>query len=254
MNSLLDSKHLDGVLRVLEDCQTAPNLETFRHSTVEGMARHLGYRHTLFLAGPTVELCRQDRGMVGHGISERMIESYLETFYRHNVFAEPPALNLIRRQPVISLDQIPRLRTEGFARFTNDWLFRNGIHAELAVNLRLSPTSVVMMGVMDPESGAFGPVDLQLVELLRRHLGNLVRWHTDELIRTVNPTGLTASRLTPRQADVVALVAKGLTNTEIAREFFIGVDTVKKHISQALIATGCRSRTQLGLYWTVQHR
>src|SRR4051812_12707394 len=55
--------------------------------------------------------------------------------------------------------------------------------------------------------------------------------------------------LSPRQIDVVTLVAQGLTNQQIARNLSIGVDTVKKHLTQALRVSGCRNRTQLALWW-----
>ncbi|WP_433192209.1 hypothetical protein ACQP1G_26160 [Nocardia sp. CA-107356] len=197
MNALLNGRHL---LRVLEDCESVTDLEAFRHIALEGMARHLGCGRALFMAGTTVELCRQDPQMTGaHGLVERMIEPYLDTFYRYNVFAEPAAVSLTRRQGVVSLDQFPQPRTESFARFRNDYLFRYGIHAELAAVLRYTPISVVAMGVMDPESGAFGPIYLQLVGLLGRHLGNLVGWHTDELIETAK-----SGHDSPRQVDAAA--------------------------------------------------
>ncbi|WP_433208825.1 response regulator transcription factor [Nocardia sp. CA-107356] len=62
-------------------------------------------------------------------------------------------------------------------------------------------------------------------------------------------TTATKAALTARQAEVVTLVASGLTNQEIAGTLFVGVDTVKKHLTQALAVTGCQNRTQLALYW-----
>jgi DNA-binding NarL/FixJ family response regulator len=48
---------------------------------------------------------------------------------------------------------------------------------------------------------------------------------------------------------VAELVAGGLTNREIARTLSIGEPTVKKHVTRALAATGCSSRTQLAITW-----
>ncbi len=55
-------------------------------------------------------------------------------------------------------------------------------------------------------------------------------------------------RLTRRQREVAALVAQGMSNAEIAATLVIAEDTVKKHVSQVLSVTGCRSRTELALY------
>ena len=58
-----------------------------------------------------------------------------------------------------------------------------------------------------------------------------------------------AAALSPREREVAELVAGGLTNREIARTLCIGEPTVKKHVTRALAATGCSSRTQLAITW-----
>ncbi len=56
--------------------------------------------------------------------------------------------------------------------------------------------------------------------------------------------------LTPRQKGVLDLLARGLSNKEIARELNIGVDTVKDHVAAVLKALGASSRTQAVLIAT----
>jgi DNA-binding NarL/FixJ family response regulator len=60
--------------------------------------------------------------------------------------------------------------------------------------------------------------------------------------------------LTPRQRGVLDLLARGLSNKEIARELNVSVDTVKDHVAAVLKALGANSRTQAVLIATQKSR
>jgi DNA-binding NarL/FixJ family response regulator len=51
--------------------------------------------------------------------------------------------------------------------------------------------------------------------------------------------------LTDREREVMALVAEGLTNDEIAGRLFLSPATARTHVSRAMIKLGARDRTQL---------
>lgn len=58
----------------------------------------------------------------------------------------------------------------------------------------------------------------------------------------------TADPLTPREVDVLQLVAQGLGNQEIADKLVIGEATVRSHVSNILSKLHLASRTQAALY------
>jgi DNA-binding CsgD family transcriptional regulator len=54
--------------------------------------------------------------------------------------------------------------------------------------------------------------------------------------------------LTQRESEVLALLAAGLSNREIAQRLVISVKTVEHHVSQVLGKTGLRSRAEAAAY------
>ena len=57
-------------------------------------------------------------------------------------------------------------------------------------------------------------------------------------------------QLTDREREVVALIAEGLDNREIAAAAYMGEGTVRNHISSILAKLGLRNRTQIAVaYW-----
>ncbi|WP_371177297.1 response regulator transcription factor [Buchananella felis] len=97
----------------------------------------------------------------------------------------------------------------------------------------------------------------QLVEAVRA-LGRGDGLLSPEVTRRViarfaaTPTPLapdrTDDRLTAREHDTLLLVARGLTNAEIAQEMFVSPETVKTHVSNILMKLGLRDRIAAAIW------
>jgi NarL family two-component system response regulator LiaR len=61
---------------------------------------------------------------------------------------------------------------------------------------------------------------------------------------TLNQPQLDALGITPRELEILTLIAQGLSNREIAGRLFVSENTVKTHCSRAFDKLGARRRTQ----------
>jgi DNA-binding NarL/FixJ family response regulator len=64
-------------------------------------------------------------------------------------------------------------------------------------------------------------------------------------VETVEAQSSTIDVLTDRERDVLALVARGLSNAEIGSELYVSPATVKTHVARILTKLGARDRAQL---------
>jgi len=61
---------------------------------------------------------------------------------------------------------------------------------------------------------------------------------------TLNEERLGQLGITPRELEILALIAAGLSNREIAEKIFVSENTVKTHSSRVFDKLGARRRTQ----------
>ncbi|MNR62436.1 Transcriptional regulatory protein LiaR [compost metagenome] len=66
--------------------------------------------------------------------------------------------------------------------------------------------------------------------------------------RQPKPTRAPHEDLTEREMDVLKLIAGGKSNQEVADSLFIGVKTVKFHVTNILAKLGVEDRTQAAIY------
>jgi DNA-binding CsgD family transcriptional regulator len=126
------------------------------------------------------------------------------------------------------------------SRIFAEWFRPLGIAAELEIGITRSRTRTRNF-VLDRAHGDFSARDRAILELLRPHLRRV--HEMTELRRVVGasqPDDL--DRLTAREAEILELVAAGLTNAAIAERLWVSPGTVKKHLENVYAKLGVANR------------
>lgn len=89
---------------------------------------------------------------------------------------------------------------------------------------------------------------------LKESLRTVVAGHTaldpraaDYLVNHVKHRGASPEMLTPRELEVLGLIAKGLTNREIAERLYLSQHTIKGYVKEILAKMGVHSRLKAAM-------
>lgn len=142
----------------------------------------------------------------------------------------------------------------------------DGLAATREISAAADPPAVLVVTTFDLDEYVFGALEAGasgfllkdtdpegLIDAVRRLAAGLglvdsavTRRVISEFARRQPPpvAGPQVATLTPREADIVRVLARGLSNAEIAAELFIEPSTVKTHLTNAMVKVGTRDRLQ----------
>lgn len=101
-------------------------------------------------------------------------------------------------------------------------------------------------GYLLKESG--GGALLAAIETVARGEAVLDPRLVGRLFHLSEPVPLEQVGLSPRERDILRLMAKGLTNREVGQELFLGEGTVRNHITSIFAKLGVNNRAQAVAY------
>jgi DNA-binding NarL/FixJ family response regulator len=133
------------------------------------------------------------------------------------------------------------------SRIYAEWFRPAGIEAELEAGIARSHARTRNF-ILGRTHGDFSSRDRAVLELARPHLRRI--HEMTQLRRAVgDPEPEDLNRLTAREAEILELVAAGLTNAAIAERLWISPGTVKKHLENVYAKLGVANRTA-AVAWT----
>ena len=148
------------------------------------------------------------------------------------------------RNAIVFRDHLPRLiayqgALEAIAKNTHPTVF-NEVYGQQSVNLEAIlatfPAEQVDAVILKSQTA------LSVVETLERVVrGERVGLELLDGDSSAKPT------LTEREREVLALIARGATNPQIARELYLSVDTVKTHVRSVFRKLDVSNRTQAAM-------
>ncbi|WP_261809043.1 LuxR C-terminal-related transcriptional regulator [Nonomuraea sp. C10] len=237
--AVADYRRLVGVVEAVD---RATDLRVFQERLARALQSWFGYAGIAVLHGGTLREAVEGGCGVQGGYSRRFLDDYAARWADADPFRTERAHRLLMAAGVVTLNEVAPDH-EYAERFLRPY----GITGKVGAVIDGGPAGVLYVGMAVRDSPHVSARDLAVLRALRRHLAPLA---VEQLRRHRERTAFrTDWHLTRREWEVARLAAQGLTNRQIADRLFVGVDTVKKHLTRVLDGTGCASRVHLAARW-----
>lgn len=128
-------------------------------------------------------------------------------------------------------------------RIYEDWMRPVGQTHLITVGLEAPLDHTKVFQFNRPDGPDFDERDCLVLDVLRPLFESRYAWWAARHTTPETAVGERTLRLTPREHEVLELVAEGLTNAQIAGRLWISAGTVRRHLENAYGKLGVHSRT-----------
>lgn len=129
------------------------------------------------------------------------------------------------------------------------------VHEEIVEYVNVGVVGFIMKdATLDELAGTIRSVAAGESVLPPQMAGSLFSQIARDAVANGGPASMDAVRMTPRERQVVDLIAEGLSNKEIAKRLHIATHTVKSHVRNIMEKLTLHSRLQIAAYAYGQKR
>jgi DNA-binding CsgD family transcriptional regulator len=179
----------------------------------------------------------------GGGVWIGMTETNLARYDAYFQYHDPITFALQARRRATAVSEVMPHRELMRTEFFNDFLARDGLH--WGINLHAFDAAQALGDLRiwrGRQRREFEPRDKALLDLIEPAFIAALR---RSRARSIGGAARVLAQLSPREREVVRLVARGLTDKQIARELAIGVASVRTYLQRVFEKTGVQRRAGL---------
>ena len=212
--------------------QITKSIPKTRSTVLKELEDIFDYKHTLLW---TSDKDWNLKNPLNHNISDKMLSEYLDNVYAQDFLY--PSLNKEKFEDRSALKLTDVVTAEQYeeSEYFRKFMMKYGFYDEMVITLKHDEQIIGAIGVAKEKGNQFTWHDVLRFNYLSQIISSaLIHCNED-----------TSYPLTSRELEIIELVKKGYTNSHIAEELYISINTVKKHLNNIFQKLGVMNRVEL---------
>ncbi|GED68888.1 hypothetical protein BRE01_25900 [Brevibacillus reuszeri] len=235
----LSNRDYQKVLAFMDDM--AGPAQNFRHQALAAFEKRFGFHQANFwICNERNDLIRPEMRNISHHAMDR----YLDTCYQYDILMPNKIGHRLRNQHVLRIQDVLSPQEYEQSDYYDEFMSRHGYYHQMVAYLMDNGRLLGCIAFMRSEKeNPFQPNDMACLELLTRFLSRSMG--NEEFPEAFVSMSQEERELTSKEREVLALVQKGYGNEVIARQLFVSINTVKKHLQSIYRKFDVTNRTSL---------